>query len=74
MIWKQKTQNNIYEYYTEDFIGKITLISEVLLSPQTLDACYLNLMNGSSTEGEIKANEGIIKYILVRNNDWIDED
>ncbi len=79
MIWRQektKDENGVelLKYYTEDFIGKITLLSENELSPKTLDACYLNLMNISSTEGQIKANEGVIQYQLERKADWIDED
>jgi hypothetical protein len=74
MIWKQEKQNNNYEYSTEDFIGKIKLVCGFQLNAKLLDACYLKLMNINSLEGEILANEGVIKYTLIRNSEWLDDD
>ena len=72
MLFLQRKTKDGYEYETEDFIGKITLYSLDLLDKATLDACILKISHQDSSEGEIQAKQGIIKFKFIKSNQWLE--
>jgi len=79
MIFQERKQpNDEYTYDLEDVFGKLHIISTTKLTADILDGMVVLLLRqnlkAEKIDGEIKHEDGIVKYQFTRASQWGGDD